>query len=182
MDTEPHVRTCSVYWGRGEAPQTIRLPAPPREEPILTRRASASGVPLKTIMSRDLICARPDLDVTAVVRLMLKHHIGCLPVVDERQRPIGIITKSDLIEQVDAAMTALGQGCSLPQDLQARTADEVMMPLAFTLSEHATIAHAAAMMMAEDTHHVMVVAPDEQLVGIISTRDLVGWLLQTDGP
>ena len=42
--------------------------------------------------------------------------------------------------------------------------------------------HAAQMMMAEDTHHVMVVSPNEQLVGVVSTRDIVGWLRQTDGP
>lgn len=181
MDAEPRMRTCNVYRGRGEAPQTILIPAPP-EEPLPSRRASASGVPLKQIMSRDLICARPDLDVGVVVQLMLKHHIGCLPVLDERQRPIGIITKSDLVEQIDAAMSSSRQGTSLPEDLQARNADEIMMPLAFTLSEFATVAHAAQMMMAEDTHHVMVVSPDEQLVGVVSTRDIVGWLLQTDGP
>jgi len=133
-------------------------------------------------MSRNLICARPDLTIAAVVRLMMKHHIGCLPVVDERQRPIGMITKLDLVEQIDAAMSAKGEGSPLPQDLQPRCADEVMMPLAFTLSEYATVAHAASMMMSEDTHHVIVVASTEEIVGVVSTRDIVGWLLQTDGP
>ena len=39
-----------------------------------------------------------------------------------------------------------------------------MMPLAITLNEHATIAHAAAMMSLEDFHHVMVVASDHALL------------------
>ncbi|CAN5922408.1 hypothetical protein BH11MYX3_BH11MYX3_03620 [soil metagenome] len=133
-------------------------------------------------MSRNLICARPDLDIAAVVHLMLKHHIGCLPVIDDRQHPIGIITKSDLVEQLDAGMNSVGNGYPLPEDLQARCADEVMMPLAFTLSEHSTVAHACSMMILEDTHHVLVVAPGGGLVGVVSTRDIVGWLLRSDGP
>jgi CBS domain-containing protein len=42
------------------------------------------------------------------------------------------------------------------------------------------VAHAATMMMSEDTHHVMVVSPTEELVGVVSSRDIVGWVLQSD--
>lgn len=170
--------TCSVYRGRGETPQSYVLPAliaGPADP-----RISATSVPLHRIMSRNLIVARPDLDIRMVVRLIMDRHIGCIPVIDERQRPIGMITKLDLLDQVDAAMTALDDDHPLPQDLQARCADEVMMPLAFTLSEYATIAHAAAMMMSEDTHHVIIVSANDEIAGIVSSRDIVGWLLRSD--
>lgn len=176
--TEP--QTCVVYRGNGTEPQRFVSPGfipVPR-----TYRPSASSVPLHQIMSRKLVCARPDLELGVVIRLMLDHHIGCIPVIDERQKPVGMITKLDLLEQIDATLSSVRNGSPLPEDLQARCADEVMMPLAFCLSEYATVAHAASMMAAEDTHHVIVVGADERIVGVVSTRDIVCWLLETDAP
>ena len=173
-------QTCLVYRGNGAEP--LRFASPGFEPQPKTRRPPAASVPLHQIMSRKLICARPDLELSMVTRLMLHHHIGCIPVVDERQRPVGMITKLDLLEQIDATMGSVRDGSPLPEDLQARCADEVMMPLAFCLSECATVAHAASLMMTEDTHHVIVVGADERIVGVVSTRDIVGWVLETDSP
>ncbi len=181
MLADPETRTCSIYRGRSQVPQVVPL-AGPVERPPITPRVSATAVPLHQVMSRNLICARPDLDIAVIVHLMLKHRIGCLPVVDDRQHPVGIITKSDIVEQLDANFSSVGQGFPVPQDLQARCAEEVMMPLAFTLSGYATVSQAASMMVLEDTHHVLVVSPDEGLVGVVSSHDIVSWLLDSDGP
>jgi predicted transcriptional regulator len=56
-----------------------------------------------------------------------------------------------------------------------------MMPLAITLNQHATIAHAAAVMGLEDFHHVMVVGADHCLIGVVSTMDIARWLARNDG-
>ncbi len=181
MHVVPVSRTCTIYRGHGQVPLVVPI-AGPMALPAVTARISATFVPLHAVMSRNLICARPDLDIAAVIHLMMKHRIGCLPVVDDRQRPVGIITKSDIVEQLDAAVSSEGQGFPLPQELQARCAEEMMMPLAFTLSEDATVAQAASMMILEDTHHVLVVSPEEGLVGVVSSRDIVRWLLHSDRP
>jgi CBS domain-containing protein len=181
MQVDPETPTRRIYRGRGTEPETIPIPVL-GDRPELTPRISATAVPLHQIMSRDVICARTDLDIRVVVDLMLRHHIGCVPIVDDRQRPVGIITKSDIVEHVHAALAARDEGGPLPEDLKARIADDLMMPLAFTLSAYATVAHAAMMMVSEDTHHVMVVSPTDELVGVVSSRDIVGWVLHTDGP
>ena len=54
------------------------------------------------------------------------------------------------------------------------------MPLALTLPETASVAHAAAFMAAENTHHVLVVAADARLVGVVSTRDVTLWIADTE--
>jgi len=133
---------------------------------------------LRDIMSRDLVSVRPELRIGEVVSLMVGRHIGCLPVVNERGRPIGIITKFDLVEQLDAAMHLAAGGCPLPVDLQAQTADDVMMPIALTLDEHASIAHASSMMVNEETHHVLVISDDGTLVGVVSSKDIVRWVTE----
>jgi CBS domain-containing protein len=145
------------------------------------QRTIADRVPLSEVMSSDLVCARPDLEIATVVSLMVRHHVGCVPVVDDRRHPIGMITKFDLIEHVDAAMQSAGNGSPMPTDLAARTADEVMMPIALVLDECATIAHATAMMSLEDTHHVLVVREGGELVGVVSSKDIVQWLAVNDG-
>lgn len=181
MQADPETPSRRIYRGRGTVPETIPIPIL-SDVPVVTTRLSAAAVLLHQIMSRDVICARSDLDIRVVVDLMIQHHIGCIPIVDGQQRPIGIITKSDLVEHVHAAFTSAGQGCPLPEDLKARTADDLMMPLAFSLSAYATVAHAAMMMITEDTHHVMVVSPTEELVGVVSSRDVVDWVLHAEGP
>lgn len=164
------LRRCAVYHGRGETLSESCGASDRPEHPVPRRRTIADSVPLRQIMSNELICARKDLRFDAVVKLMVEHHVGCLPVVDEARRPIGVITKFDLVELLDA----------LPAELHTRIAAEVMMPLALTLPEDATIAHAASLMISEDTHHVLVVASTGTLVGVISTRDVVGWIVDND--
>lgn len=138
----------------------------------------AGELPLNRFMAREPLCVGPRLDVKTVVELMVARHIGCLPVIDERRRPIGVITKYDVMEQLDTAMKFAKSGELMPPDLAARTAEDVMMPLALTLQEHATLAHAAAMMVSEDTHHVLVVDSTGALVGVISSKDIVRWVAQ----
>ena len=136
----------------------------------------AAQVPLAAIMCKDLVCARANLAIETVIHLMVKNHLGCIPVVDDHRRPLGVITKFDIVEQVDAFLQSANDGCPLPIDLVARTADEVMMPLALTLHAEATIADAAEMMMCEDLHHVLVVSAAGTLLGVVSSKDIVSWL------
>jgi CBS domain-containing protein len=152
-----------VFGGAGELQTTRTRPF----EAVSTPRTPtiADRIPVTAIMTRDIVCGQADLSIDALTDLLVKNHIGCVPIVDDRGRPKGIVTKLDLVDRNEPALTA----------------SEVMMPLAITLNTHATIAHAAAMMALEDFHHLMVVGADHTLVGIISTMDIVRWLARNDG-
>jgi CBS domain-containing protein len=93
-----------------------------------------------------------------------------------------MITKFDIVEQLDAFLQSANDGSPMPIDLVARTADEVMMPLALTLAADSSIAEAAAMMTSEDLHHVMVVSETGALVGVVSSKDIVTWLVGKPKP
>ena len=116
---------------------------------------------------------RPDIGVATVIELMIDHRIGCVPGVDDRRRPIGVITKHDVVEQLAAFMHARAHGVELPGDIAARTADELMLPLALTIGHHGSLAIAATMMAVEGIHHVLVVDDDSRLVGVVSSKDIV---------
>ena len=154
---------CRVYAGAGELQATRVRPYERHQTPRAP--TIADRIPITAIMTRDIVCARADISVGVLQDLLVKNHIGCVPIVDDRGRPQGIVTKLDLVDRAGPELTAA----------------EVMMPLAITLNCHATIAHAAAMMSLEDFHHLMVVGGDHALVGVVSTMDVGRWLAKNDG-
>jgi len=160
---EAEVGRCRVFAQSGELQATRSWPVVSHVVP--RSPTLADRISIGEIMTRDVVCARPDLDVAQLTRLMVDHHIGCVPIVDERGRPRGIVTKLDLVERSWPGVTAA----------------DVMMPLAITLNLNATIAHAAAVMAMEDFHHVMVVGADGSLRGIVSSMDVCRWLAKNDG-
>jgi CBS domain-containing protein len=166
---------CTVYARHGSRDATAIEGGAPM--PTRYKRTVADHVPLRDVMSSELICARPDLEIGKVVSLLIEHRVGCIPVVDERRRALGVITKFDVVEQLSLSLRAPDL---LPTDLVARTAEDLMIPIALMLDERATVAHAVAMMTAENTHHVLVVR-DGELVGVVSAKDIVTWIAANDG-
>jgi CBS-domain-containing membrane protein len=49
------------------------------------------------LMSRTVFTARPEWSVAEAARMMDRHHIKRLPVVDETDRLVGIVSRSDLL-------------------------------------------------------------------------------------
>jgi CBS domain-containing protein len=157
------IARCRVYAHHGELETTRVRPVERLEIPRIP--TIADTIRVADIMTRDVVCARPGLDVAALYQLLVGNHIGCIPIVDESGRPKGIVTKLDLIGHESFGLTA----------------SDVMMPLAITLNLKATIAHAAAVMSLEDFHHLMVVSSDGTLAGVVSTMDICRWLARNDG-
>jgi len=120
-------------------------------------------VPITEIMTRATVTARAEASVESLIGMMTQHHIGCIPIVDDHARPIGIVTKLDLIE------------CRA--EVRA-TAREVMMPIAMTLPADATLARGAKLMSTENFHHLLIVDSARTLIGVVSTFDITRWLAQ----
>lgn len=66
----------------------------------------ANGV-VEGRMARDVVTATPETTVREAANLMRGHRIGCLPVLDERGKLVGIVTETDLLE-------LLGRGAESP--------------------------------------------------------------------
>lgn len=144
----------------------------------MTESAGPQHVPVTEIMTRDVRCARQDDEVNALVDVMVRYRLGCMPVVNKLGRPVGMVTKLDLIEQM---LPQHRDQSDVPAAtaLTPRTARELMMPIAITLGERASVAQAAALMAVEGVHHLPIVDPTGKLVGILSTMDVVRWLART---
>ena len=57
------------------------------------------SIQIRDIMIEKVITAKKETTVEDAVRLMNKHEIGCLVVV-ENGKPVGIVTERDLLKRV----------------------------------------------------------------------------------
>ncbi|MGH8836225.1 MAG: CBS domain-containing protein [Actinomycetes bacterium] len=84
---------------------------------IVTRVVAEGGSPNDTsvaeVSSKDPVAVRPEQDFREAVSLMRTHDIRRLPVVDDDDRLVGILTLGDLAEQKDPD-SALGDISAAP--------------------------------------------------------------------
>jgi CBS domain-containing protein len=127
--------------------------------------SAADRTPLLDVMTGDVVCVGQDLGLAELTELFLELDIGGAPVVDDECRPLGVVSRSDLIAVSDRSATVAS----------------IMMAMAFTLPETATLSRAAALMAFEGVHRIPVVSAEGRVVGIISSLDIARWLAQNDG-
>jgi CBS-domain-containing membrane protein len=158
--------------------------------------SEADRTSISEVMTRDVLCVRTDVSVEALTALFLDRKIGALPVVDGDGHPIGVVTKTDLVRYAregddlardEPSPLISADGAELEpdryqvHDLTRATAHDVMVPFAFTLREEEPLSRAAALMAIEQIHHLPVVAADGQVVGLLSSQDLVRWIARGAG-
>jgi CBS-domain-containing membrane protein len=163
--------SCHIHQANGEVRVIRPTDEAPSDDLVGEPPRRPSEVPVASIMTRHIICAQRTLGIDKLVPLMVRKHIGCLPVVNERGKPVGMVTKLDLVERM----------FDLPKQPAPKTAEDLMMPLALTVNERATVAHATAMMALEDVHHVLVVSEAGAVIGIVSSLDIARWLARNEG-
>jgi CBS domain-containing protein len=156
--------------------------------------ATDASTPVAAIMSRDVVCVRPDVGVDAILALLVERSIGSIPVVDASGKPVGIVSKSDLLRaERDAAGTEeirspprrarpaeIEPGCHVFEP-SSRTARDLMTPLVLSLHESSNIGQAASLMAYEGVHRVPVVSTDGAVVGIVSSMDVMRWFGRQSG-
>jgi CBS domain-containing protein len=130
----------------------------------LTSPRGSSEDPISSIMTRKVVCARPEMDASLLRARMLEHGVSGAPVVDDWGRVLGVASKTDLIEH------------EVTSERGQKTVGDIMMPMAFTLPAEASIGQAAALMAYEGVHRVVVVDTKGCVVGIVSTLDIAKWL------
>ena len=133
---------------------------------------AASATPVSEIMTRDVVCVSEGLGVDALVELFIQRGISGAPVVDQAGRPVGIVSKTDVLR--DGAERAGG----LPRHA---TVGDIMMPVAFCLPANESVARAAALMAFEGVHRLPIVGVEGEVVGLVSPLDVLRWLAREQG-
>jgi CBS domain-containing protein len=135
------------------------------------------------VMVRDVITVRPEASVRDAALLMLQHGISGLPVVDENQGLVGVISEGDLIRRAETGTERRRSWWLEILTPQERLADEFSRAHAVRVSdlmtrpvvsadENASLADIATLMERHGIKRVPILR-DGRLVGIVSRANLV---------
>jgi len=112
------------------------------------------------IMSKNVLTVDKSTSLQEAASNMKKSNIGCV-IVTEDTKPVGIVTERDFVIKVAA------EGRPLFTDIY-----EVMSSPLITINPEETVWEAAEMMK-EKGIHKLAVKKNEQIVGIVTTTDIV---------
>ncbi|MFD9460328.1 CBS domain-containing protein [Streptomyces sp. NPDC060027] len=149
-----------------------------------------------TVMTTDVVRAPYGAPFKKVARLLAGHRISGLPVVDDDEKVIGVVSESDLLarqaETPDPASDpyAAKRRFRLVRPTRgarrqaakarARTAGALMSVPPVTVHAEDTIAEAARTMAQNRVERLPVVDEEDRLVGIVTRRDLLQVFLRPD--
>jgi CBS domain-containing protein len=114
------------------------------------------------IMVSGVVTCRPEDSLARVAGLMWDHDIGCLPVVDDSERVLGMITDRDV------CMAAYTRGLAL-DDLRVAGA---MARDVLACSPRQSLLEAENVMRLGRVRRAPVVDDDGRVIGIVSLSDL----------
>lgn len=114
------------------------------------------------IMSKDLVTVGPEYNVADVASLMRSKRIGSVIVLED-DRVLGILTERDILGVV-------GSG----EDPKNVAAHEALTDDLVTIGPDAPVEAAAQEMVRAGVRHLPVIS-EQDLIGIVSMRDLVRW-------
>ncbi|MFJ4077667.1 CBS domain-containing protein [Streptomyces iakyrus] len=146
------------------------------------------------VMVRDVVTADRGTPFKEVVRRLGDHRISGLPVIDEDDKVIGVVSETDLMlhqartSEPDGTLSAWAirlrkLNPSVRRNAaksRARTAGEVMSTPAVTVRADATVTEAARVMAEHGIERLPVVDEEDRLAGIVARRDLLQVFLRTD--
>ena len=92
-----------------------------------------SKIKVNRLMSTSVISTRPDETIEAAAQLLVENKIGGLPVVDEENRPVGVITETDIFRTLVDMFGAGNAGLRLT--LEVPSVKGVLAELSKTIFE-----------------------------------------------
>ena len=120
---------------------------------------------VREIMDPEPPTARPEDDAESVIRLMRKHELSGVAVVNEGGRPVGIVTESDLVIADDEG------DLHLPHYIELMGGVIYLEPVRrFEERLRKAFASRVRDMMTEDPVTIEADAPVEQAAHLIATR------------
>ncbi|MHC1742763.1 MAG: CBS domain-containing protein [Syntrophobacteraceae bacterium] len=143
------------------------------------------------IMIKEVLTVTPETSIQDAVRLLLDRRINGLPVINRKNKLVGILCQSDLIAQqkrvpLPSVFTLLDSFIplasmkSLDKEIQKMAAfvvSDAMTTNPVTVRPETEIEEIATLMVEKKYHTLPVVGEDGELVGVIGKEDILKTLL-----
>jgi CBS domain-containing protein len=151
-----------------------------------SEHGAMKNLTVSDVMTRPVLTARAATPVKELARIMVEHHISALPVLDEDDQLIGVVSEADVI---------LKQGHQIPRRphwwepavrrmavrrAAGDTARELMSAQPVTIGPRASLAQAARLMSDHAVKRLPVVDEQGSLVGVVSRGDLLKAFVRSD--
>ena len=147
---------------------------------------------VQDVMTRSVVTVREDAGFKDLVTTMHRHGVSGVPVVDEGERLVGIVTQADLLIAEDEARNPRAPAPLVEWFIHPDTLSEIegrgddvsardlMTREVVTIGPDAPVHHAIRRMLESEVKRLPVVDADGRVVGIVSRRDLLRPFLRGD--
>jgi CBS domain-containing protein len=143
------------------------------------------------LMSSNPVSVRADAMLGEAVALLVDKGFGAAPVIDEAGRPVGVVSKSDVLvhvrERDPYLSTRDAEGVGEPEtrldaahkrgfevvDVDRTCVADIMTPAVFAVSPDSPAAEIVSEMLAYKVHQMFVVDAAGVLIGVISAHDVL---------
>jgi CBS domain-containing protein len=155
----------------------------------------------RDVMNPEILTVRDDSSVTELAEFLTDNEISGAPVEDAQGRLVGVVSLTDLAAAVtghreEGVTDKPGPSYYLkswderfnPEDLAGlrigdseATVGEIMTPSIFAVDEETPISKVAERMIHSHVHRLLVTR-EQKVVGIVTTSDLLGLLVEAYEP
>ena len=130
------------------------------------------------VMTRDVVAVRKDAQFKDIVRVMRAGRFSALPVLDDDDRVIGVVSEDDLLVREGSRAADGGSRFLVRHGERVKAgglaAAGLMTRPAITIRPDAGVAEAARTLHSRHLRRLPVVTGDGRIVGVVSRADLLG--------
>ena len=138
------------------------------------------------LMTRDVVRARRDTPFKEIVELLAMNDVTAVPVVDELDHPLGVVSEADLLRKCSTQADPSGRAPIPHLEAWERAkaagvrAQELMSAPAVCARPEWSVVEAARVMATRNVKRLPVVDEADRLQGIVSRSDLLRIFLRGD--
>jgi CBS-domain-containing membrane protein len=147
------------------------------------------------LMQPNVISIHTEASLEEAVRLSIDKNLSAVPVIDENDHPIGVLSRSDIVahdfrrfERLQPGRAYLRKNAAVaplrktrsPKAASGRVRSpcvkEVMTPVVFSVGRDTAASSVVDALLALTVHRLFVTEQDGTLVGVISSTDVLSHL------
>lgn len=165
---------------------------------VLGRALALAPSTVSELMTDNPLSIPATATVRDAVKLLTDHQFSAAPVIDEAGRPVGVISRTDLVNRLMRAdhlrsleedwfecgnlvsKEAIDSGRYLAKNMEFITVVEIMTPTVICVAPHDSLELAIEQMLNHEIHRIFVADDDGVLVGVLSSFDILRQLKRFD--
>jgi CBS domain-containing protein len=137
---------------------------------------------IRDVMTREVVTAAPNTPVAEIAELLTTHRISAVPIMDDHDRVLGVVSGADLLPKITAkdGVVSAFRRRTVAAKSTAKRARDLMSSPSVTVGEQAPLSAAVKKMQARRVRRLVVTDDAGRLLGIVSRADLIRPLTRPD--